>query len=296
MVTRKRHVAFAMLSCSALVVTTAGCGPSGTSSDQAEVGPSASASQIPVGACDKVNLTTVNSGFFTVATGSPAKAPYFDDNDPKNGDGFESAMAYAIADALGFSRLQVVWETASATDVVAPGDKTFDFAIDQIALTPKLTESVSVSDSYYEMNQALIAVKGSRAAGAGGVDDLSSLALGALGTVSLDYTSEVVQPSSSPRLFLSVSEALRALDSGAIDGLIVDLPEVTGVTSADPDVKAVGQFMPGESPEQFVLALALENPLAACVNEVIKELTVNGTLAALQQVWLADGRLPTLAP
>jgi polar amino acid transport system substrate-binding protein len=251
------------------------------------------------------NASLVTDGTMTVGTDNPAYPPYFQGgtakdsdwkfNDPNNGKGFESAVAYAVAGNLGFTPDQVTWTVVPFTQSYAPGPKSFDVDINQISYKPAREAAVDFSDSYYDVNQALVAVKGTPITTATSVADLKGYVLGTqLGTTSYDYIQNVIQPTTQAAVYQKLSDAVAAINAGQIDGLVVDYP--TAVYMADPYVQqvknsvVVGQFpIPeGTTPEYFGMVLLKGSSLTDCVNMALDELKADGTLAAIQKDWLSD--------
>ncbi|MEZ5117653.1 MAG: ABC transporter substrate-binding protein [Candidatus Nanopelagicales bacterium] len=247
-------------------------------------------------ACAKENLVTVTPGTLTIGTDKPAYPPYFVDDDPSNGKGFESAVAYAVAEGLGYTTDEVTWTVVPFNTSYAPGDKNFDFDINQISITPERQKAVDFSDGYYTVNQAVVALKDSPIADATTLEQLKTAKLGAqVGTTSLTYIDEYVQPEAKPFVYNDTNDAKSALENGQIDGIVVDLPTAYYITAAEIDnSKIVGQFPAQEGPdaEQFGLLFAKGNPLVECVNQVLAELKSTGDLEEIQNVWLAGDEAP----
>lgn len=249
--------------------------------------------------------TFTTSGTFTVGTDNPAFPPYFQGgtekgsdwefNDPTNGQGFESAVAYAVADKLGFSADQVSWIVVPFVQSYAPGPKAFDVDINQISYKPARAEAVDFSESYFDVNQALIGIEGTPITGATSIADLKDYVLATqLGTTSFDYIENVIQPTQDAGVYQKLSDAVAAINAGQVDGLVVDYP--TAVYMADPFVQqvkksvVVGQFPnpEGSTPEYFGMVLPKDSSLTACVNLAIEELKAEGTLEAITKEWLSD--------
>ncbi len=241
---------------------------------------------------------TVTSGRLTIGTDNPAYPPWFAGgsksswkiNDPSTGKGYESAVAYAIAKKLGYSRSKVKWIYVPFNKAFAPGTKAFDFDINQISITPARAKVVSFSRSYYDVNQALVVNKGTRIASVRSIKGLASYKLGAqLGTTSYTYIKNRIKPSQQPSVFNSNAAAVLALKNKQIDGLMVDLPTAFYVTAVQvPNGKILGQFVnKGGVTDRFGVVLAKGNTLTACVNKALSSLRTNGTLKRLQQLWLA---------
>jgi len=244
--------------------------------------------------CAPENLPTLQPGVLTIGTDSPAYPPYFVDDDPSNGQGFESAVAYAVAEGLGFSPDAVTWKVVPFNSSYAPGDKDFDFDINQISITPERAEVVDFSDGYYTVNQAVIALKDSPIAKATALADLKGANLGAqVGTTSLDFIESVVQPENKSQVFNDTNDAKSAMNNGQIDGLVVDLPTAYYITAVEiPEAKIVGQFPAQEGGEQFGMLFQKGNPLVACVNQVLGDLQASGELQSIQDEWMAGTTAP----
>lgn len=244
--------------------------------------------------CAPDALTLVNPGTLTVGTDSPAYPPYFVDDDPSNGQGFESAVAYAVADRLGFSEDQVTWTVVPFNKSYAPGAKDFDFDINQISITPKRQKAVDFSDGYYTVNQAVVALNDAPLAGATTLAELKDAKLGAqVGTTSLDFITEVVQPGDEPFVYNDTNDAKSALNNGQIDAIVVDLPTAYYITAVEIENSAiVGQFPALEGGEQFGLLFEKGNPLVSCVNLALQDLKATGELQTIQDTWLAGDTAP----
>ena len=265
-------------------------------SSSAEPG-SSSASPSPTAApdeCAKESLATIAPGTLTIGTDSPAYPPYFVDDDPTNGQGFESAVVYAVANNLGFTPAEVTWTIVPFNKSYAPGAKDFDFDINQISITPKRAEVVTFSDGYYTVNQAVIALADSPIANATALTELKDVRLGAqVGTTSLKYIEDFIQPNSDIFVYNDTNDAKSALKNGQIDGIVVDLPTAYYITAVEiPKGKIVGQFPAQEGGEQFGMLFQKDNPLVNCVNQALAELEASGELQAIQDEWLAGTTAP----
>jgi polar amino acid transport system substrate-binding protein len=269
----------------ALLATAVGCAPQ----------PEEPAAARPTGAtgdtCAKGGLATKTPGKLTVATDQPAYEPWFKDDDPANGKGYESAVAYAVARQLGYGKDAVVWRTVPFNKAFAPGEKTFDFDINQVSVSAERRKAVDFSSGYYDVRQAVVALKGSRAAGARSVADLRDVRLGAqVGTTSLDYVDDVVRPKRAAAVYAKNDQAKSALRNGQVDAIVVDLPTAFYITAAEvTDATVVGQFEHrGGTPEQFGLVLDKGSSLTPCVSRAVDALREDGTLARIEQRWLSD--------
>ena len=276
----------AALTAMVATVALAACAPAsdGTSTTTASGGATSSAA-----ACAKDQLKVKTPGKLSVGTDNPVYEPWFKDNKPANGQGFESAVAYAVAKQLGFGQPDVVWTTASFNSVIAPGPKTFDIDINEVSITTDRKKSVDFSSGYYDVTQAVVTVKGSKIAGAKSIADLKSAKLGAqVGTTSYTTITDVIKPTAKPAVFNTNDDAKLALSNGQIDGLVLDLP--TALYEANADLKngmLVGQFENGSAaPEQFGLVLDKGSALTTCVSKAVDALRADGTLKQLEQQWL----------
>jgi len=257
--------------------------------------PDAAATPSP-GATGVAALHLVTPGQLTIATDSPAYEPWFADDTPKNGRGFESAVAYAVADQLGFTKDQVKWVTEPFDKSFAPGAKDFDFDINQISITDDRKQAVDFSDGYYTVAQAVVTLKSSKIAGATSLAALKDAKLGApVGTTSLDAINQFVKPSSPASVFNTVNDAKSALENGQIDGIVVDLPTGFYLTAAEIDNSViVGQFPSTGTPEQFGMLFEKGNPLVKDVNAALTKLTAGGDLKKLTDEYLAAAGAPVL--
>ncbi len=239
--------------------------------------------------CAKDKLNLITPGQLTVATSSPAFPPWVINNDPTNGKGYESAVAYAVADKLGFSKGQVHWVKEDFNRSYAPGKKDFDFDINQISITPKRAQVVDFSDGYYDAAQALVTLNDSSLAGATSLADLKDAKLGAqVGTTSLAAITDDVKPSQDPLIYDTTSDAKSALQNGQIDGIVVDLPTAFYITAVQiPNSTIVGQFRPANGQgEQFGMLFEKGNSLVPCVNQALSKVKSSGELAQLEKRWL----------
>jgi polar amino acid transport system substrate-binding protein len=272
---------FLLVAAVTALVAVAGCAPA----DEPAAGPSASGGS----SCDKAGLDLVTAGKLTVGTDSPAFEPWFSDNKPANGKGFESAVAYAVADKLGFARSDVTWTTVPFNSSFAPGRKKFDFDINQISITADRQKAVDFSTGYYTVTQAVVALNDSKVANATTLAELKDAKLGAqIGTTSLQAIQAVVKPTKQPAIYNDNNDVKSALQNGTIDAAVFDLPTSFFLTAAEiKDSKIVGQFPSAGPPEQFGLLFEKGNTLVSCVNTALTALRQDGTLAKIQDQWLA---------
>lgn len=273
-----------------VILVVSACAPEedDTSSADDTSNPTASES---AASCDTESLPLRTPGQLTVGTDSPAYDPWFRKNDPTNGEGFESAVAYAVAEELGFSADQVTWVKVPFNKSYAPGPKDFDFDINQISINAKRAEAVDFSDGYYQAAQAVIALEGTDGAEATSLEDLQGLRLGAqTGTTSLTAIRDVIQPDTEAMVFEDTNVAKAALQNDQVDAILADLPTAFYISAVEiPNSVLVGQFQPetGEQ-EEFGMLFEKGSELVPCVNEALAALREDGTLDQLEQQWLSD--------
>ncbi|WP_295659300.1 ABC transporter substrate-binding protein [uncultured Nocardioides sp.] len=248
--------------------------------------------------CSADQLETYADGVLTVATDDPAYGPWFVDNDPTNGQGYESAVAYAIAGELGFTEDQVEWTTVPFNAVVSPGEKKFDLDLNQVSITEERRNAVDFSSGYYDVRQTVITTKGSPIDGVTSVADLADAKLGAqVGTTSYVAITDQIQSTQEAAAYDTNDQAVQALQNGQIDGIVVDLPTAYFMTAAQLDDGVIVGQLPaaGEDAEQFGAVLDKGSPLTDCVSQAVDTLREDGTLDQLAEEWLAQQGAPELS-
>jgi polar amino acid transport system substrate-binding protein len=254
--------------------------------------------------CDKSVLTTLTAGKLTVGTDNPAYPPYFQPpasgnapapwklGDPTNGQGFEGAVAYAVAQKLGYAQSDVAWTVVPFDNSYAPGTKPFDFYLAQVSYTAERAQAVDMSDGYYFVNQSVVALKSNPIASAKTIADLKQYKFGAqVGTTAYTTIQNVIAPTAKTSVYNTNDAAIQALKAKQIDGLVVDLPTAFYITSAQLDNSViVGQFPAagGADAEHFSLVLQKSSPLTTCVDQAIAALKADGTLDQITKEWLSD--------
>lgn len=269
--------------------------------------PDGPAAPAAIPGCAKASLNLLQPGKLTLATDNPAFPPWWGGGEtrkpwkvsnPYSGQGYESAVAYAVARQLGFSRSEVEWRAVPFAQSYRPGKKNFDWYMAQVSYTPERDKAVDFSNAYYFVNQAVVANAGTPIANVKTVAGLKRYKLGAqVGTTSYDYIVKYIRPSRKPAVYDSNNDAISALRSKQIDGIVVDLPTAFYVTAVQvEDGVIVGQFPNrGGSRERFGMVFEQGNPLRRCVSKALGRLWANGTIKALQNRWLARvGGAPVL--
>ena len=254
--------------------------------------------------CAKGSLNLIKAGQLSLATDNPAYPPWWGGaekkpwkvSNPASGKGYESAVAYAVAKQLGFSRGQVAWSAVLFNNSFRPGKKPFDFYMAQVSYAPARAKNVGFSNSYYFVNQAVVANAGTPISSVKTVAGLRPYKLGAqIGTTSYDYIKDFIRPSQSPSVYDSNNDAISALNAGQIDGIVVDLPTAFYVVAAQLDHGTIVGKLPQRGPrEHFGMVFEKDNSLVKCVNKALNRLWANGTIKGLQLKYLARAGAPDL--
>jgi polar amino acid transport system substrate-binding protein len=267
-----KKAALALATSAALVFTLSGCATTAA----------------PEAAPDE--LQTITAGKLTIGTGLPAYEPWVVGDAPESGEGFEAAVAYAVAAELGFAAEDVVWVRTTFDEAIAPGAKNFDFNLQQYSITDERKEAVDFSSPYYSTAQTVITVAGSKAAEATSLADLKGLLIGAAtGTTSFSAIENVIAPTAGAQAFNSNDDAKAALANGQVDAIVVDLPTAFYLTAVELDGgKILGQLAGAEAGDTFGLVLDKGSPLTAAVSAAVDALRASGKLAELETTWLAD--------
>jgi polar amino acid transport system substrate-binding protein len=292
-----------LLALLAAVALMAACSPSDDNTTEATTTkPPSSATTSPSttpDACAKESLQTQSQGKLTIATDQPVFPPWFEDDKPENGKGYEGAVAAAVAAKLGFTSEEVTWTRVPFNNVFKPTPKNWDFDINEFSITEKRKQALDFSSPYYDVSQAVVTTKGSKAANVNTLAGLKGLTIGAqVGTTSLDAIKSVIAPTKNPRVYNSNHDVVSALKNGQIDALVTDLPTafyMAAVQLSKVKGTIVGQLPSGGgTPEQFGLVLEKNSPLTTCVSEAVDALRADGTLASLVDKWLSQGGAPVL--
>jgi polar amino acid transport system substrate-binding protein len=249
-------------------------------------------------ACAKGNLKLVNADKLTIATDNPAYPPWYGGtpkapwktSDPRSGQGYESAVAYAVARKLGFAKAEVKWVAVPFEQLIKPGPKSFDFDINQVSYSPQRAKVVDFSKSYYDVNQALVAPKGDPVARAKTVAALKPYKLGVqIGTTSYDYIRKNIKPEKKPLVYGNSNDVVSGLRAKQIDGIVVDFPTAYYISAVQvPNSTIVGRLPTVGPHEHFGLVFEKGSPLVGCVNQAIDSLRDDGTLSRLEQTWISS--------
>ena len=242
---------------------------------------------------EESSSATLTEGKITVATGEPAYYPYVLDDAPDSGEGFEAAVAYAIAEELGFAPEDVIWVRTTFEAAIQPGPKGFDFNLQQYTITEERAQNVDFSLPYYSTPQAVITVESSAAAGVTSIAELQDFLIGAAsGTTSFDAIEQTIKPTQGAQAFNNNDDAKLALETGQIDALVVDLPTAFYLTG----VELTGGIIVGQLPtsaglsDDWGLVLSKDSTLTASVNAALQSLRDSGRLQELADEWLGSNQ------
>jgi polar amino acid transport system substrate-binding protein len=258
-----------------------------------------------ISGCAKASLDLVEDGKLSLATDNPAFDPWWSGgskskdweiNDPSTGKGYESAVAYQIAKRLGFTKAQVTWEAVPFLKSFAPGKKSFDFYVAQVSNYPERRQAVTFSASYYRVNQAVAALKTNPLSKVRSFAGLRNYRFGAsIGTTSYNYIVKFIKPTQAPRVYDSVNDAVTALKTKQVDGLVTDFPSMGYITNVQvPGSTVVGRLPNQGTQEHFGLVFQKGNKLVQCVNKAINQMRADGTLKRLEVRWLGQKGAPIL--
>lgn len=277
-----RRSIFSLLAVSALVLTA--CGGSDSASDTSAAAGTAGN--------ECTSGKTLGEGKLVIATGTPAFSPWVENDAPESGEGFEAAVAYAVANEMGFANENISWVRTSFDEAIQPGAKNFDFNLQQYSITDERKQTVSFSDPYYSTNQAIVGFADSPAANATTLAEVQGLKFGVQsGTTSLEFVNTVIKPTTDTFVYDDNAAAKAALEAKQIDAIVVDLPTAFYISAVEiAGSKVIGQFPAGEgtTADQLGLLFDLDNPLVDCVNAALQAIKDSGALAAIQQTWLSD--------
>jgi polar amino acid transport system substrate-binding protein len=284
---RRSTLAILSLFALALVLVAAGCG--GKKSNSSSGGSTEGGETADAANCTPAQMETHSPGALTIATDKPAYPPYFENDEPTNGKGFESAVGYAIGKQLGYPKAKIQWTVEPFDSSYAPGPKNFDFDLNEISITPTREKAVDFSAPYYTAKQAVVALEGSEAAKARSLAELKEVKFGVqINTTSLKAVEEFIEPSSKPEVFNGSGDVVTALKNGQVEAVVVDLPTALYLTEAQVEnANIVGQFGNAEG-EEWGALLGKESPLTECVSGAIEALEESGELEKITQQWMSQ--------
>jgi polar amino acid transport system substrate-binding protein len=270
----------------------AACGSDDSSDGAADTTADSSAATAPAETAAGDCAATIDDGVLTIATGEPAFPPWVIDDAPESGEGFEAAVAYAVAAEMGYDADSVVWVRTTFDEAIQPGAKSFDLNLQQYSITEERAESIDFSLPYFTSNQAIVALDGSAAEGATTVADLKDVKFGAqAGTTSLEFINEVIQPDQEVFVYDDNVAAKAALEANQIDAAMFDLSTALFVSAVEIEGSSViGQFPAeaGGTADEFGIVLEKDSALTGCVDDAITAITESGELDAITTEWLSE--------
>jgi polar amino acid transport system substrate-binding protein len=251
-------------------------------------------------ASDGSALQTITPGKLTIATGNPAWAPWVIDDNPESGEGFEAAVAYAVAEQLGFAKEDVVWVRTDFDPAIQPGPKDFDFNLQQFSITPERLEVVDFSAPYYKEALVVITKNDGKFAGATSIADLKDAVFGsAAGDISIQYTTDNIAPNKEVQVFNNLSDVFSALNSGQIDATVTSLLTADYVVNIEGEQIengiVLGKLAGSEDATGGLgLLLSKDNPITEQVSAAVDALRSSGKLDELAAEWLSQYDLQEL--
>ena len=236
-----------------------------------------------------ITQLTATPGTLTIATGDPAYEPWVMNDDPESGEGYEAALAYAVADKLGFDKDHVTWVRTTFDSAIAPGAKDWDMNIQQFGITDERRNAVDFSSAYFKDTRSVIVKKDGKYAAATSLADLKGAVVGAtVGTQGYTYAKEMI--SDDVQTFNDDASLAQALDSGQIDALVADTTVCVYMVSSEQvkDAVVVGRLAGSEDKDGMGIVLPKDSKLTDATSKAIDELEADGTIQQLQDTWLAE--------
>ncbi|MEO6571074.1 MAG: ABC transporter substrate-binding protein [Ilumatobacteraceae bacterium] len=296
-VSSRRRVRLAPFLVAAVTLSACGSSSDGATADPTDAPADSTMTDSTTGASSAPDSSscaagkTLTDGTLTIATGEPAFPPYVVDDTPENKQGFESAVAWAVADQMGFGDDTVTWVRTTFDEAIQPGPKSFDFNLQQYSISPERAQTISFSDPYYTSNQAIVGLNGSAAEGATTLADLKGVKFGVqAGTTSLNFVNDVIQPDDDVFVYDDNVGAKAALEANQIDAIIVDLPTAFYISAAEIENSSVIAQFPasaGGTTDEFGMVFEQDNPLVQCVNDALASLKDSGELDAITEQWMS---------
>jgi len=251
---------------------------------QSDATPPAATPIVPV---DIATLPLKKAGQLTIHADQPLFPPWFIDNDPTNGKGFEGSIAVALAERLGFTKEQVVWGYTSFNASYAPGPKDFDFYITEVSITEARKKAVEFSDAYYKSPLTIVTTADSEVLQAKSLSDLRKFKFGSqVGTTYYTYIADTIKPDQEPLVFDTNSDSLTALVNGTVDAVIEDLETANFVTTIGFEGLAIAGVLPGNPGDGMGLVFEKGSTLVPYLNSALASLIADGTRDKLAKEWL----------
>ncbi len=255
-----------------------------------EATPDASPAASPVaGLFDIATLPLRNEGRLTIHADQPLYPPWFIDNDPTNGQGFEGALAAALAARLGFAPDQVDWGYTSFNASYAPGEKPFDFYMTEVSITEERKEAVDFSDAYYKSPLTVITREGSPVLEAKTLADLSQFTFATqVGTTYYQVVIDDIQPENDPLVMDTTADALQQLVNETVDATVADLESAQFITGIQFEGLVIAGVLPNNPGEGMGAVFEKGSELVPFFNEALASLKDDGTHQAIVEEWLTQ--------
>lgn len=236
-----------------------------------------------------IKQQTVTPGKLTIATGDPAYEPWVMNDKPESGEGFEAALAYDVADKLGFDKSDVVWIRTTFDSAIAPGAKDWDLNIQQFGITDERKQAVDFSSGYYKDTQSVVVKKDGKFASAKSLADLKDAVIGVMvGTQAYTIVKDKIKD--DIQTFNDDASLGQALDAGQIDALVTNTVESVYMVQSEQikDAKVLGRIAGSEDKDGLGIVLPKDSKLTSAVTKAVDELNSDGTVKQLQDKWLAE--------
>ncbi len=245
--------------------------------------------------CAAGDLPTLTDGTLTVGAGEPFEPWYV--GEPTSGEGFESALVYAVAEELGYAAEDVEWVTVTFEQIISPAIKPFDVAAYQTTITEERAQAVDFSSPYLTSRQGVIVADEGEYAEAASLADLEGARVGVTASqTSLDAAETAWGDAVEIVPFNNAGDGMTALTSGTVDAMVMDVDQgVAASTVYFPDTHVAGTLPDAGEPEQLGLVLDKDSELTACVSEAVEALEADGTLEQLRTEWLKSDDIPELS-
>ncbi|MGD9710663.1 MAG: transporter substrate-binding domain-containing protein [Thermomicrobiales bacterium] len=252
--------------------------------------PQASPAASPVaGLFDISTLPLRNPGRLTIHADQPLYPPWFIDNDPTNGQGFEGALGAALAARMGFAPDEVDWGYTSFNASYAPGEKPFDFYMTEVSITEERKEAVDFSDPYYKSPLTVITREGSPVLEAKTLADLSQFSFATqVGTTYYQVIIDDIQPESDPLVMDTTADALQQLVNETVDATVADLESAQFITGIQFEGLVIAGVLPNNPGEGMGAVFEKGSELVPFFNEALASLMADGTHQAIVEEWLTQ--------
>ncbi len=264
------------------------------------VGSCATTGSRSVADCDPGQLMTVTPSTLTLSTGAATRAPWVNggdllagtSGDPNDGEGYDAAVGFALAERLGYAREDVTWVATPFADAISAGTKQFDVNINQATITADRRADVDLSVPYYTVRQVIISNGNKQVEQARSLADLNGVTLSVLAGSEGERLLPHVDTGATVLPYGGIEEAIGAVGNLRADGLVLDLPQAAALADSDQrllDGDIIASLPRSDGPvESYGMVLAKDSPLTSCVDATLSAMREDGTLDSLERTWLMD--------